>query len=379
MLINSYLRWLIAGLVIWTCVFFSVTWVIDPYGVSPVRVTIPRINEYKVKRVDIDRIIKPYEVWRFQPKTVFLGTSRIHQSIDPTELDGTRFAPAYNASIPASSLGLNISHPKQYIDLNKNLKTVVIELFLYNFLGQGQDHPPKDFNEFLRNSFNLHISNDAFWASIQTLGYNLLTPSPVYEIKPSGYFYYPPGHNAKGPFDGYPAGIWKLHETRPKGLKLFEPAFDSVKNIASICEKNRIECIFILTPNHAYDDWYLEATNSWGAVEEWLTRLSDLPVTLVSFSQPNRLTHESVDDSMEYWYDPYHFSLRMGEEIQHSLTGASRDGVPGNFSVILTPSDIKGHVDARRSAIQHWANQNQPFINEFILQRKLHDDRLRSL
>ncbi len=80
------------------------TLLIDPYGVSPVHATIQGVNALKPKRLDIDRLIKPYEVWRYQPKTVFLGTSRIHQSIDPSVLDGTRFAPAYNASIPASSL-----------------------------------------------------------------------------------------------------------------------------------------------------------------------------------------------------------------------------------------------------------------------------------
>ena len=62
------------------------------------------INEHKPKRRDIDRFIKPYDVWRYQPRTVFLGSSRILQAIDPSLLDGTRFAPAYTAGLATKRL-----------------------------------------------------------------------------------------------------------------------------------------------------------------------------------------------------------------------------------------------------------------------------------
>ena len=84
--------------------YLAFTSIVDPYGVSPLRLTLPGINAVKPKRLAIDRLIKPYEVWRYQPRTVFLGTSRFHQSIDPAVLGGTRFSPAYNAALPATSL-----------------------------------------------------------------------------------------------------------------------------------------------------------------------------------------------------------------------------------------------------------------------------------
>ena len=114
-------------------------WIIDPYGVSPIQLTIPHVNVMKPKRINISRQIKPYEVWlRYQPRTIFMGTSRIHQSMDPALLDGTRFAPAYNASVPASSLGQNLSYLEYYLKVDPALRTVFVELFLYNFLGQPQ-------------------------------------------------------------------------------------------------------------------------------------------------------------------------------------------------------------------------------------------------
>ena len=101
---SGYLRALALSLAGWLSLYLIFTWTIDPYGVSPARFSLPGINALKPKRLDIDRLIKPYEVWRYQPRTIFLGTSRAHQSLDPSVLDGTRFAPAYNASMPAGSL-----------------------------------------------------------------------------------------------------------------------------------------------------------------------------------------------------------------------------------------------------------------------------------
>jgi hypothetical protein len=170
---NVYLCWLLAVSLFWTALLICFTWIVDPYGVSPVRVTIPRINEHKPKRVDIDRIIKPYEVWRYQPKTVFLGTSRIHQSIDPSVLENTRFAPAYNASIPASTLGENAAHLEQYFALNKNIKYVFVELFFSNFRFPENEYEKKSVSNFLTNAVSLHYSISALASSVETIMVNL--------------------------------------------------------------------------------------------------------------------------------------------------------------------------------------------------------------
>jgi hypothetical protein len=367
---HRYLAVIVLGTFFWFGLFLAFTWAVDPYGVSPIQVSLAHINRFKPKRLDIDRLIKPYEVWRYQPRTVFLGTSRIHQSIDPSVLDGTKYAPAYNASIPASSLGLNISHLRQYIDLDSQLRTVVVELFLYNFLGQGQEHVPKSFDEYLRNTVTLFLSTDALWAAVQTLAHNLFKRAPVYEIKAGGFFYYPPGHNAKGPFEGYPAGIWKLHETRTEGMKLHGPAFDVVREFISICREHNLELVFLLTPNHPYDDYYLEAIDGWATVEEWLLRLSSETAVIYSFSQPNEWVDEPVTTSMNYWNDPYHFSLKMGRAMQQALAGIKGSGIPDNFMVRVTPDRVHELIENRKTAIRHWAQENPDFVTKFQEERR---------
>ena len=364
-----FLCWLFGSIVALTSLVLAFVWVVDPYGVSPIRVTLQGVNALKPKRLDIDRLIKPYEVWRYQPQTVFLGTSRVHQSIDPAVLDRTRFAPAYNASIPAGSLSMNISHLEQYLKLDYNLRTVVVELFLYNFLGQHQDRKQKTWSEFVGDSVTLLGSANALLDSVSTLAHNTLDGRQTYEISRLGYFHYPPGHNAKGPFDGFPAGIWSIHSRAGGKLKLHDPAFDTVRDLAALARARNLEMIFIATPNHAYFDYYVDALDAWGLVEDWLTRLTK-QVIVYSFSQPNAWVYEPVRPSMEYWNDPFHFSLKMGYGIQASLAGQSSAGLPQDFLVRLTPDLVPAHVEQRRQAVRHWAQENQAFVASFEDERQ---------
>ena len=276
-----------------TSAFLCFSVFIDPYGVSPIQITVNHINRHKPARVNIDRLIKPYEVWRYQPKTIFLGTSRTQQGLDPSGLDKTRFAPAYNASIPASSIALNVAHLKQYLDLDPAIRAVFMELFFYPFIdensaGDQTSYPGKALLELADNTKNLIFSSDTLRASIQTITYNLTESARPQGIAPGGNFHYPPGHNSKGGFDGFPGGIWNSRHSREFLLspKLNEDSFNEFREIIRVCREHNIELIFFLAPNHAYEDYRLEVTGIWPVVEEWLRRVGGM-ARVYSFSQPN--------------------------------------------------------------------------------------------
>jgi hypothetical protein len=134
MISRSFLCALAVSVLGWAALASSLIWTVDPYGTSPIKVALPGVNTLKPSRYNIDRVIKPYEVLTRQPRTVFLGTSRIHQSIDPAVLDGTRFAPAYNASVPAAAIAENLAFLEQYIQIDRNLKHRLfrtVPLFVY--------------------------------------------------------------------------------------------------------------------------------------------------------------------------------------------------------------------------------------------------------
>lgn len=367
---RSYLLALLLAVVLTFGGFFAFTWTVDPYGVSPIHIDSSRFNQRKPKRLDIDRLIKPFEVWRYQPRTVFLGSSRIHQSLDPAVLDGSPHAPAYNASVPAVSLGMNRSYLRQYVALDGNLETAVVELFIYNFLGQGQDDAARDWREFIANFATLQLSADAFWASVVTVWHNI-RGLPNAEIAPGGFYRYPPGHDAKGLFDAFPAGMWALYKSADGGYRLHEPAFTAVQEIIDIGRANGVEVVFFATPNHAYFDYFIDKVDAWDIVEEWLNRLTAM-TTVYSFSQPNELVYEEVGHTMKYWNDPFHFSLAMGEAMLSSFLGKPVEGLPSNFMSVLTPDGVHAHVEARRQAVRQWAASHSDYL------QALDDERIKA-
>jgi len=368
----QFVRTFVSASVLLLGLFFVFTLIIDPYGVSPISISHERVNQFKPARIDIDRLIKPFEVWRYQPKTIFLGSSRVQQGFDPSVMNGSRFAPAYNASIPASTVALNVSNLKAYVALDRQLKTVIFELFLYPFIKAKNSafvdrQQDQKFN-FLESATMLFASWDALRASGETLFHNLVRNTPVYEIKPGGYFYYPPGHDAKSLFTGFAAGIWKLQDTRPD-MQLDPDAFESLREIVDICRKNNLELILLLTPNHAYDDFYVDSVGAWGLMKEWLDRITNV-ATVYSFSQPNAWVNEPVSSHMTYWNDPYHFTLEMGRQIQLKLIGSRSEVGPDNFMVRLTANGVAEHIEQRRQAVRQWAQTEKEFIARFDEERR---------
>ena len=360
-----------ATFVVLVCVVLGVTLVIDPYGVSPISTNWDRINRLKPARINIDRQIKPIEVWQRQPKTVFLGTSRTHQGLDPTDLDGSRFAPAYNASVPANSLSLAAAQLQQYIDLDPALRVVGVELFFYQFIGVEQPRRPRlnyhrhSYVEALVGSAGLFLSIDAFWATLQTLQHNWRISTPVTTIASGGNYWVPPSNPVRGSFDAFPDGIWSPKHSREELFpQLNETAFQDLAEIVELCRKHKLELILLMLPNHAYDEYRLEYTGQWPNVAEWLRRLSAV-ATVYSFSQENDLTFEPVATNMKYWLDPLHMNLAMGRHVLTGLAGTKQPDTPDNFMVRLTPEGIEAHVARRSQAARRWAAANGEFVDRF--------------
>jgi hypothetical protein len=114
-----------------------------------------------------------YEVWRYQPRTVFLGTWRFYQSIDPAVLDSTRFSPAYNAAIPAGGLEETAALLEEFFEFDKNLRVVFVEFFLYHFLAAEPRWARRSLLQFLAQTAPLFLSGSAMFHSLQTVFFNI--------------------------------------------------------------------------------------------------------------------------------------------------------------------------------------------------------------
>lgn len=369
---SGFISRLLAFSVAVATVLTSFVWIVDPYGVSPLGIDLRGFNHYKPRRVQIDRQLKPFEVWRKQPKSIFLGTSRIHQSIDPEYLAGTRFAPAYNASIPASTLAMNVANLEQFLVLDKNLKTVFVELYPFNFFVQAQDSKKHSLQDFLENSASLLIGNRAVWDSLSTIAYNIRINAPCYQISPGGDFVYPEGHSAEGPFRAFPQGITQIWDMFGQKIALSPGAVSSTEQIIHLAKNNDIELIFLLMPEHATFDYFIDYVDAWPITERWLREISAV-ATVYSFAQPNDWTEESPSRTMAFWYDPSHFTKRVGHLVVNSLaTGSQTAGAPVDFMVRLTPEGVGPLIEARRHAVRQWAENNPEYSGAIAAALKSH-------
>lgn len=359
-----YLSKLLMWIIIFFGILFGFIWMVDPYGVSPIHINIPTINLYKPERAHIDRLIKPYEVWRYQPKTIFMGTSRIHQSMDPAIFDGTEYAPAYNAAIPASTLAENLAHIEQYIKLDPHIKHIFIELFLYNFVQELNEPLPKTWKEFFNNVVSLQFSSSAFLNSIRTVFANRNENNSIpAHINKRGYWVQSSTFNPASTFSDVMFIRTVLGWDKPTKMRLAINNFKYLDQIIKLARDNGIKLHFFVTPNYPWDDYRLLALGNWPILEEWLRHIAKYP-DVVSFSQYNPLIEEEISNSMQWWNDPTHFSLPMGRKMLKTYLGQEAE-VPDNFMRHINQTTIEAIIAERRAGLMNWVKKHPDFVMTF--------------
>ena len=339
--------------------------IVDPYGVSPIGSRIEGFNAVKPARYNIDRQIKPYEVWAKQPKTIFMGTSRIHQSINPTVLKGTELWPAYNASVPANTLQLNYKQLKDYIHLDPNLSRVYIEIYIYSFI----KYPPYMTNNyehltsgnFLDVVLPLFVSFSSFQDSLITLYHNMINKTLVFEIAPEGNaeFNRDPGIIATQTFPTFPTSIFKDHFN---GVQLDYSTFMYIDKITELCKQNNIELIFLATPECPDWDYYHHLTGHWDIQRELLHQIS-MRGRLFAVNRPCPQIYQTISVDNPYWHDPSHFSLEIGKLIQLDLLRLSNSPNKYEFLEELSAENIDDHIEARIYALKQWAKHHPKVVN----------------
>ncbi len=363
---TGYLSKLLFYSFFWLAILTLFICIIDPYGISPLQITISGINTEKPGRINIDRLIKPYEVWRYQPKTIFLGTSRIHQSIDPAVLANTEFAPAYNAAVPANKLSENVANLEEYFQLDKNLKNVFIELFIYNFLIPSPETPKKTLIDFLKTTSSLFLSSDAILAAFQTITFNKF--NGAYEsgyIAPGGNWIRPKEFNTNDTFNQsvYISNIINAHRNIP-GMYIQPGSIEALERIIVICKKHHAKLYLLITPSYPWDDYRLLSLHYWPLLEEWIRKISKYE-NVYSFSQYNDLLEEQPGKDMKWWNDPLHFSSNMGKLMLESLNKTKDPLVPQNLIRFVNNHTVESVLKERKKGLAAWSLKNTQFTKDF--------------
>jgi hypothetical protein len=349
----------------WACAAAIFIAVIDPYGVSPLKLALPHVNVLKTKRVDIDRFVKPYEVWRDQPKTIFLGTSRINESIDTSAVDGSRFQPAYNAAIPASEMGDTVADLEQYFRIDGKLREVFVETYFYNFARPAAPKPLKTLPDLVASNAALAFSSRALWDAVGTLTFNHSGQTLGSHTMPRGYWVPSPWFNTADTFDmkAYIDAIVRIHKNIPD-MQVQPSGFEALDEIVELCKKHNAQLFLMVTPNYPWDDYRLLSLGYWPRVEDFYYRLSKYP-NVVSFSQYNDVLAEVPGTGMRFWYDPIHFNNVTGRLMLRAILGEKGRDIPENFMRPITPQTVAATLAERRAGLDRWVNANPVFVSAF--------------
>jgi hypothetical protein len=187
----------------------------------------------------------------------------------------------------------------------------------------------------------------------------------VQELAGGGQWIPPIQPYAKASFDAYIDSIMKVHEGIPD-IVLHDSAFSALDKIRDLCKRNGAELFLLITPNHPYDDYRWLALGYWPLVEQWVGRISLLD-NVLNFSRYGFVLGEKIEEKMEYWYDPIHFSSKTGKIILDDIIDIERGGASGKYELmsILNAKSLNDSLRERKQGLDRWKKENHDFVRLF--------------
>jgi hypothetical protein len=358
-----FLVWIMASVALVTF-----TGVIDSLGISPIRVTIKQLNELKPLRQNQDRQVKPYEGWRLQPRTIFLGSSRAKQSIDPKLLENTQYAPAYNSGLDgAMDFGEFRDFVEHFLRVDRNLRTIFIEIFPTALIGTPIK-PAFGFGvERYANDFvSVFMSWNGVRYALRTIVYN--TASSVDATSKAITL------SVTSARDGFEPVVAGTHHFSIKNipnailyLKIFgqppnidSKVFTDAAEIIRMCKSYSVDCRFFISPLHADVLLAMKHLGIWPQLEALKSGLARLAPTY-DFARFNELMDERIGPVV-YWPEAFHYSPALGALTVKAMTGQRTKDMPDNFGRLLDSGNIESEIIASRHELDEWARNHKSFI-----------------
>jgi hypothetical protein len=379
-LVVMALTWLVAASAVLT---FNL--LVDAIGISPVRIALSGFNSTKPLRQEHDWIVKRYDVWRNRPTTIFMGSSRIKQTIDPKLAVGTAFAPAYNAGINGSANVAEVqSYLQYYLSTDQNLRHVFIEAFVTALLADPNLRPrrrlgapsvlaqiDKDANsdtaantrpervEFgfagdIADFASVFFSVGGVSSAVRTLVINGARDSAVSPPDDDGFA---PVALAPHHFSVRNAFNFVLHSGIMRRDGSLSPVtITAAKAMIEDCQYHQVDCYFFVSPLHAdvlYAAYYL---GLWPELEKLKRTLAELAPTY-DFTRYNDIIEERVGPVV-YWPECFHFAPALGELMTKVMIGVRTAAMPANFGVVIDKDNIDANLAAWREERDRWIAQH---------------------
>jgi hypothetical protein len=347
---------------------------VDPYGLFRF-IDVVGVNQQKEGARNKIRFVKALELPLRRPETLLMGSSRVHDAMDPEHPLLQEFSPVYNLGVDMNRIHetrVLLRHATE----NTNVKRVVLGLDFFMF--NSAQRANFDFDETLigrKVGFADYLgpsilSKDAVLDSIRTIRASAQQPGRR-EFLPNGYrpqaFY-----GIKNYANAHYYTNWIFLTSKPQntmyysGMALHDEVFDEFEAILVFCYRKRIDLRLYINPAHAHlDGEGIRALGKLEMFENWKRRLTEIAgrhnVPLWDFSGYNSVTTEPVKTPMKYYWDSSHFTETVEDWILKRIFG-SDDLIPADFGLRLTAKNIEAHLDAIRRDRERYVIANRSML-----------------
>ena len=371
---KSYLlAWLLSAIL--TVLIVGVfNYIVDPYGFYRI-VDKAGFNQQKEGVRSKIRYVKALELPLRKPKTIIIGSSRVHDGINPLHplLREPAYAPVYNLGIDMA----RIHELKEYLNhalVNAEIKRVIIGLDFFMFNASQKVNYNFD-SELVGRKINIGdylstsiFSRDAFVDSIRTIK----TSHGQLERKEFLSNGFRPGNFAFYKIKSYEALHYYTNyifmSSLPNQTKYYadvtsdKGVFDDFEDILKISAANSIDVKLYISPAHAnLDGEGILAAGKWKMMENWKRKVVMLAgrynVPIWDFSGYNSITTESVRTPMICYWDSSHFTEVVSDLILKRIYTEGVN-VPVDFGVPLYNENIEDHLATIRNNRQKYAENH---------------------
>lgn len=340
--------------------FFNI--IVDPYGImnSP---EFNRVNKLKIAKEDHERLYKAIDVERIQPKTIFLGTSRVHRALDPQHPALANAQKAYNLAFPAATMYEQMRYLEYAISSQKDLKLVIIGISFGMFSSSNKtlpgfsedriNKPETRLQELVSTNFSL----DTFYSSAKTIFFNSNTNNLGSDDPNVDDELYQRQYLLETQHPAFTHFITNFFRTSSNQTQLSNEAFNNFKTIVNICKQRGIALKVFVPPPHATQTEAMRTAGLWPIYERWLREI--VKITPVwDFSNYNSITTEPISEHMKNFYDSSHMYKEVGDLILNRILNYHEEAVPADFGVLVTPQNIESYLAKVSIQRQVWAENN---------------------
>ena len=344
----------------------------DPYGIWP-GPRIDGINAAKTQRNDQDYLFKPVDLMRNKPHTVFFGSSRSAYALSPDSkiLEHQSLTPAYNGSLRYGGAPTTRAMLEHAIDQNDDLQTVVWAVDFFAFNGNIEQPAAFSTDRLKRSSLPVkdlvatHLSLFTLSESFKTVRDNWRgDPLEPYALNGQKKKPWVMENNVRRQgmkrriemsLELYLNFHYRDGNYGPDGIMVNE-----IKQFREIAQQHGIRLEVYVSPVHMSLFEAMHHRGLWDHYLEWLRYLA-AEFDYWDYSLPNEINTETIDDSIQNFWDVSHCRAHVGERILADLFDSSSS----SLGMRVTAENVDSYVEDVDNAFKQWRAKN-PGVQQLV-------------